>query len=83
MAGPAGSGNYVSGLDLRSQYTGTEDETRALLDLTFDGLCLCPGQMSRRYSGIDLINRRLFEGVGEPRGSYVKAPRRIADDGSF
>jgi hypothetical protein len=39
--------------------------------------------MSRRYSGIDLVNHRLFEGVGEPRGSYVEAPCRVADDGSF
>jgi len=83
VGGPAGRGNRRCGLDLRSQDTGTEDKTRTLLDLPFDGLGLCPGQMPRRYSGIYLVDRRLSEGVGEPRRSYMKAPRRIADDGSF
>ena len=39
--------------------------------------------MSGSHGGIDLVNHRLFEGVGEPRGSYVEPARRITDDGPF
>jgi hypothetical protein len=39
--------------------------------------------MSRRCSGIDLVDHRLSERVGESIGRYMEAPRRVADDGSF